>query len=43
MPGIQPAMVKIVTKSIDPHPLFKTAKGGKMMHKITFPILIFEW
>ncbi len=34
-PGIQPAMVSKRTISTEPHPLSKTAKGGKMMDRRT--------
>lgn len=40
IPGIHPTMVSSVTNKIDPHPLSKTAKGGKMMQRITFPRLM---
>ena len=35
VPGIQPKHHKIKTIKIDPHPLSKTAKGGKKMHNNT--------
>lgn len=34
-PGIQPKHVSKVTRTIDPHPLSKTASGGKMIANIT--------
>ena len=36
-PGIQPAQVKIRVNKIAPHPLSKTASGGKIIHKIALP------
>lgn len=36
-PGTQPARVKSVTIKIDPHPLSKTAKGGKKIDRSTRP------
>ena len=34
-PGIQPIQVNKNTINIEPHPLSKTAKGGKIIHKMT--------
>jgi len=34
-PGTHPHKVRINTIAIDPHPLFKTAKGGKITDKNT--------
>ena len=34
-PGIQPRHVRINTMRIEPHPLSKTARGGKMIDKRT--------
>ncbi len=34
-PGIQPIQVNKNTINIEPHPLSKTAKGGKIRHKMT--------
>jgi hypothetical protein len=34
-PGIQPRIVRIMTSRIEPHPLSITARGGKMIHKMT--------
>lgn len=39
-PGIQPAIVSKHTINTEPHPLSITAKGGKIMDKITRHILI---
>ncbi len=39
-PGIQPKQVRINTIIIEPHPLPKTANGGKMTAKITLQILM---
>jgi hypothetical protein len=39
-PGIQPRIVRMKTKRIEPHPLSITARGGKMMHRITFQKVI---
>ena len=36
-PGIQPAQVKIRVNKTAPHPLSKTASGGKIIHKIALP------
>ena len=36
-PGIQPAQVKISVNKTAPHPLSKTASGGKIIHKIALP------
>lgn len=33
-PGIQAHRVRTVTSSIDPQPLSRTARGGKIRHKI---------
>ena len=39
-PGIQPHNVKIRTIITDPHPLSKTANGGKKIESNTLQILI---
>lgn len=39
-PGTQPQIVKINTITNDPHPLPKTAKGGKKMANKTLQILM---
>ncbi len=39
-PGTQPAIVNSVTIKIDPHPLSKTAKGGKKIDNNTLPKLM---
>ena len=39
-PGIQPKQVRIETIKMLPHPLSKTAKGGKTMARITRKTLI---
>jgi|TARA_B110000093_G_scaffold125737_1_gene134541 hypothetical protein len=36
-PGTQPKHVNIVTMTIDPQPLFKTASGGNIIASKTFP------
>jgi hypothetical protein len=41
MPGIHPAMVRMAT-SMEPHPLSYTARGGKITHKITRLIPMFD-
>lgn len=47
MPGIQPQIVSIDTKTIEPHPLSNTAIGGKIMQKPTLkqptPTLLLSW
>tara|TARA_B110000240_G_C13370563_1_gene398010 strand:- start:109 stop:249 length:141 start_codon:yes stop_codon:yes gene_type:complete len=39
-PGIQPQMVKIVTRTIEPQPLSRTASGGNKIDSKTLQILI---
>jgi len=39
-PGTHPTKVNMTVINIDPHPLSKTASGGKMTHRITRQILI---
>ncbi len=36
MPGTQPQQVSIKTIVIDPHPLFRTARGGKITARKTW-------
>ena len=40
-PGIQPKQVKIKTMINEPQPLSITAKGGKIMQRITLKMPIF--
>ena len=40
-PGIHPTQVKSKVINIAPQPLSRTAKGGKIIHKIALPIPIF--
>jgi hypothetical protein len=39
-PGIQPQQVRMNTRSMAPHPLSRTARGGKMMQMIALRIPI---
>jgi hypothetical protein len=36
-PGTHPARVSSETMMMEPHPLSKTARGGRMMHRMTLP------
>ncbi|KUF45492.1 hypothetical protein AV926_00360 [Myroides marinus] len=42
-PGIHPQSVNIHTNNIDPHPLSKTVKGGKIIAKSTRPKLMTKY
>jgi hypothetical protein len=41
-PGTQPRQVNMKTIRMLPHPLSKTAKGGRITDKMTLQILIME-